>query len=115
MLPRIKQDLFNGRNTVVAKENKYFGGGFFKYYELEQYEETLANCKYNDGDLFNKASDKAYQDYVFMKDEKMLSALEIDYKNKKVNVDLNRLYPDIPGWPPKIPHLWPLENPPPES
>jgi hypothetical protein len=20
-----------------------------------------------------------------------------------------------PGWPPKIPHLWPLENPPPES
>ena len=29
-----------------------------------------------------------------MKDEKMLSALEIDYKNKKVNVDLNKLYPD---------------------
>ncbi|MHB8279672.1 MAG: hypothetical protein ACYDIA_18750 [Candidatus Humimicrobiaceae bacterium] len=32
---------------------------------------------------------------VFMKDEKMLSALEIDYKDNKVRVDLTKLYPDI--------------------
>jgi hypothetical protein len=30
-----------------------------------------------------------------MKDEKMLKALEIDYKNKKVKIDLSKLYPDI--------------------
>ena len=24
-------------------------------------------------------------------------------------------YRDTPGWPPKIPHLWPLENPPPSG
>ncbi|GAB4535128.1 MAG: hypothetical protein Fur0020_02300 [Thermodesulfovibrionia bacterium] len=30
-----------------------------------------------------------------MKDKKMLKALEIDYKNNKVKVDLNKLYPNI--------------------
>lgn len=83
------------RKPHLSKDVNWNGGGFFKYYELEQYEDTLKNCKYGAGDLFNKTSDKAYQDYVFMKDEKMLSALEIDYKNKKVKVDLNTLYPDI--------------------
>jgi 5-hydroxyisourate hydrolase-like protein (transthyretin family) len=32
---------------------------------------------------------------VFLKDEKMLKALEIDYENKKVNVDLSKLYENI--------------------
>jgi hypothetical protein len=30
-----------------------------------------------------------------MKDEKMLSALEIDYENNKVKIDLSKLYPNI--------------------
>jgi adenine specific DNA methylase Mod len=83
------------RKPHLSKDVNWNGGGFFKYYELEQYEDALKNCKYGDGDLFSKTSDKAYQDYVFMKDEKMLEALEIDYKNKKVKVDLTKLYPDI--------------------
>jgi hypothetical protein len=72
----------------------YQGGGFFKYYELEQYEEALANCKYEDGNLFNAPGKSPYQEYVFLKDEKMLKALEIDYENEKVKVDLNKLYPN---------------------
>ena len=83
------------RHPQLSRNINWNGGGFFKYYELEQYEDALKNCKYGAGDLFSKTSEKAYQDYVFMKDEKMLSALEIDYKNKKVKVDLNKLYPDI--------------------
>ncbi len=83
------------RKPHLSKDVNWNGGGFFKYYELEQYEDALRNCKYGTSDLFNKTSDKAYQDYVFMKDEKMLSALEIDYKNKKVKVDWNKFYPDI--------------------
>lgn len=83
------------RKPHLSKDVNWNGGGFFKYYELEQYEDALKNCKYGAGDLFSKTSDKAYQDYVFMKDEKMLSALEIDYNNKKVKVDLSKLYPDI--------------------
>ncbi len=34
-----------------------------------------------------------YQEYVFMKDEKMLKALEIDYEKDKAKVDLSKLYP----------------------
>ncbi len=70
-------------------------GVFFKYYELEQYEETLANCKYEDGDLFNTPGKSPYQEYVFLKDEKMLKALEIDHENDKVRVDLSKLYKNI--------------------
>jgi hypothetical protein len=82
----------------ISKEVKdYQGGGFFKYYELEQYEEALANCKYEDGDLFTVPNRSPYQEYVFMKDEKMLKALEIDYENNKVNVDLSKLYPNTPS------------------
>jgi len=83
------------RRSHLSKDINWQGGGFFKYYELEQYEEALANCKYEDGDLFNAPGRSPYQEYVFMKDEKMLKALEIDYKNNKVKVDLDKLYPNI--------------------
>jgi len=93
----ISKDLMPRRTSsdTPLKEGNYQGGGFFKYYELEQYEEALANCKYEDGDLFNSPSKTPYEEYVFMKDEKMLKALEIDYENEKVKVDLSQLYPNI--------------------
>ncbi len=83
------------RHPQLSRNINWQGGGFFKYYELEQYEEALANCKYGDNDLFNSPSKTPYQEYVFMKDEKMLKALEIDYKKEKVKVDLSKLYPNI--------------------
>jgi len=98
ILFRMKQVLAgNGKNepTGISKDVNWQGGGFFKYYELEQYEETLANCKYEDSDLFTSPSKTPYQEYVFMKDEKMLKALEVDYENNKVKVDLTKLYPNI--------------------
>ncbi len=95
VLPRMKKVLAYDKSGISKDIKEYQGGGFFKYYELEQYEETLANCKYEDGDLFTYPSKTPYQEYVFMKDEKMLSALDIDYENNKVNVDLSKLYPDV--------------------
>jgi len=83
------------RRSHLSKDINWQGGGFFKYYELEQYEEALANCKYEESDLFNSPSKTPYQQYVFMKDEKMLKAMEIDYENNKVKVDLTKLYPNI--------------------
>jgi len=83
------------RKPHLSKDVNWQGGGFFKYYELEQYEESLANCKYGDSDLFNKVNEKAYQDYVFMRDEKMLKILEIDNKAGKTKIDLKKLYPNI--------------------
>lgn len=95
VLPRMKKVLAYDKSGISKEVKDYQGGGFFKYYELEQYEETLANCKYEESDLFNSPSKTPYREYVFMKDEKMLKALEIDYEKEKVKVDLTKLYPNI--------------------
>ncbi|MEM4158663.1 MAG: site-specific DNA-methyltransferase [Candidatus Anstonellaceae archaeon] len=95
VLPRMKKVLAYDKSGISKEVKEYEGGGFFKYYELEQYEEALANCKYEDGDPFIKIGENPYEEYVFMKDQKMLRALEIDYKNNKVKVDLSKLYPNI--------------------
>jgi hypothetical protein len=62
---------------------------------LEQYEETLANTVYENHGLYNFGNKTPYEQYVFMKDEKMLKTLEIDYENGKVKVDLNKIYSNI--------------------
>lgn len=99
VLPRMKEALAGKGNHEpcgISKGVNWQGGGFFKYYELEQYEETLANCKYEEeGDLFQVPGRSPYEEYVFLKDEKLLKAMEIDYENKKINIDLSKLYPNI--------------------
>ena len=83
------------RRPHLSKDIDWAGGGFFKYYELEQYEETLANTVYKNHDMFIIKDKNPYEQYVFMKDEKMLRALEIDYENNKVKLNLEKLYPNI--------------------
>lgn len=94
-LPRMKKVLAYDKSGISKEVKEYQGGGFFKYYELEQYEEALARCIYQDSDLFSVPNRSPYEEYVFLKDEKLLDALEIDYKKNKVNVDLNKLYDNI--------------------
>lgn len=94
-LPRMKKVLFYDKGGISKEVKEYKGGGFFKYFELEQYEEALANCRYEDSDLFSVPGRSPYQEYVFMKDEKMLRALDIDYENNKVKVSLSELYSGI--------------------
>ena len=101
VLPRMKRVLFYDKSgiskekDVKEKYNQNKAGGFFKYYELEQYEDALRKTKYEDSDLFEIPNQSPYSQYVFMKDKKMLDALEIDYKNNKVKVNLSKLYSDI--------------------
>jgi adenine specific DNA methylase Mod len=79
----------------ITKDVNWQGGGFFKYYELEQYEDALRQVKYDDADLFSDPSKDAYNQYVFLRDLKMLEALEVDAKKNKVKVDLSKLYDGI--------------------
>jgi adenine specific DNA methylase Mod len=101
VLPRMKRVLaydksgISKEKDVKEKYNKDKAGGFFKYYELEQYEDTLRKVKYEDSDLFENPYKDPYNQYVFMRDLKMLFALKIDYENNKVKVDLSKLYPNI--------------------
>ncbi len=83
------------RRSHLSKDIDWQGGGFFKYFELEQYEDTLRRVKYEDSTLFDNPYEDPYNQYVFMKDLKMLQALEIDYENNKVKVDLSKLYKNI--------------------
>lgn len=101
ILPRMKKVLaYDKRGISKEKDvkenyNPQNAGGFFKYYELEQYEGTLRKVKYEDSDLFDDPYEDPYNQYIFMRDSKMLEALEIDYKNNKVKVDLSKLYKNI--------------------
>jgi hypothetical protein len=88
--------VLNYDKSGISKEVKeYKGGGFFKYYELEQYEDTLRQVKYGEGDLFDDPNKDPYSQYMFLRDEKCLKPVNIDKKTNSVNVDLNKLYPNI--------------------
>ncbi len=101
VLPRMKKVLaydksgISKEKDVKEKYNEKNAGGFFKYYELEQYEDTLRRVKYEDADLFSNPYQDIYNQYIFMRDLKMLHALEINYDNNKVKVDLTKLYENI--------------------
>ena len=98
ILFRMKQVLCaHGKNEPcgISKEVNWQGGGFFKYYKLEQYDQSLKNTTYSDGDIFSMPGESPYSSYVFMKDQKMLQTLEVNYKKNKVDVDLNKIYPAI--------------------
>lgn len=88
-LPRMKKVLA-GDKTGISKDDdvNWKGGGFFKYYELEQFEDALRLAKYNpkEGNLAN---------INFQKDEKLLDAIEIDRENEQVKIHFETLYPDV--------------------
>lgn len=97
-LVRMKEVLAGNGNHEpcgISKEVKWKGGGFFKYYELEQYEDALRKVKYEGSNLFEDPHQDPFNQYVFMRDLKMLKALEVDYKNNKVKVDFSKLYKNI--------------------
>ncbi|MCX7759284.1 MAG: site-specific DNA-methyltransferase, partial [bacterium] len=95
IIPRIKKVAYSikWKNGKPLDSNGI--GIFLKYYELEQYEETLARTVYENHDMFIVGNKNPYEQYVFLKDQKMLYSLEIDYQENKVKVDLNKIYPNI--------------------
>ncbi|MGC8870540.1 MAG: site-specific DNA-methyltransferase, partial [Brevinematia bacterium] len=101
VLPRMKKVLaydktgISKEKDVKEKYNENNAGGFFKYFELEQFEQTLRNMKYSDDEPFLAPGEDPYNQYIFMKDLKLLEALEVDYKKNKVKVDLSKLYNNI--------------------
>jgi len=94
VLPRMK-GVLAGDPSGISKQVNWRGGGFFKYYAVEQYEDTLRHVKYDDSDLFDDPNKDPYHQYVFLRDLKMLEALKVDTKKNKVKVDLSKLYDGI--------------------
>lgn len=92
VIPRLKTVIVGDMKPKLSEDTNWQGGGFIKYYELEQYEEVLSRAKFrwqgNEG--INQV-----EQYSFMQDQKLLDAIEIDYSNKNAKVVFENLYPDV--------------------
>ena len=96
VLPRLKK-VISGHQSGISKNKdvNYKGGGVFKYYTLEQYEETLRNSRYEDGEQLELDSMKSpFEQYVFFGDDKLAHAVNPS-KNGTLEINLQDLYPDI--------------------
>jgi adenine specific DNA methylase Mod len=87
------------RGSTLSKEINWQGGGFFKYYDLEQYENALNKVKYSDSQDTIFDTRNPFANYVFRTDSKLADVLEIS-KNTKgdeniVNLDFSKLYENI--------------------
>lgn len=84
------------RYAHLSKDINWKGGGFFKYYELEGYEDALRRAEYRtDARPLKKAYENPYEQYVFLADPKMLKALEVEAEEDRVRVNFSNLYDDI--------------------
>jgi adenine-specific DNA-methyltransferase len=95
LLPRIKKVVFADRWRDGKAQNGQGVSHFVKYFQLEQYEDALRRAKYEEADLFDDPNKEPYHQFVFLRDLKMLEALEVDTKKNAVKVDLGRLYDGI--------------------
>lgn len=95
LLPRIKKVAFSEKWKDGKAQNGQGISHFVKYYQLEQYEDALRRARYQDSDLFENPYQEPYSQYVFLRDLKMLEALEVDVQSNGVNVDLSKLYQNI--------------------
>lgn len=95
IMPRIKKVAFSDRwKNGKAQAGKGISH-FAKCFDLEQYEDTLRRSHYEDGDLFESSDRDPYNQYVFMRDRKMLDALDIDAEHNQVKVDFSKLYDGV--------------------
>lgn len=76
IIPRMKK-VVAGFQSGISKEVEFKGGGAFRYYELESYEESLSNCEY----VLDKDSIIDYR-----KSRKLIKALN---KGEAINLDMN--------------------------
>ncbi|TAE02085.1 MAG: site-specific DNA-methyltransferase, partial [Bacteroidetes bacterium] len=92
IVPRLKKVCFSDQWKDGKAQPKGKGvSQFFKYFSLEQYEETLALSKYEDK---NPLPDNIYSQYLFFKDLK-LAPLAFENDSAEFRVDLRSLHPKI--------------------
>ena len=80
------------RSSTLSQDINWQGGGFFKYYEFEQYEDTLNKMKYKN-DALVSFEDDIYNQYVFFSDKKLTDFVAVNEKDIKINFD--SLYENI--------------------
>ena len=95
LLPRIKKVVYSKDWKDVKPVSREGSSHFLKYYTLEQYEETLRNSRYKDGEQLEIDSTRSpFEQYVFFGDDKLAHAVKPS-KNGELDINLQDLYPDI--------------------
>lgn len=95
VLMRMKTVISGDFRTKLSEDINWKGGGIFKYYELEQYEETLDNSVYEGQQSFlDRKIPEVYSQYIFFNDKKMIGNIKIN-SDDKINFDLNSIYDEI--------------------
>lgn len=105
VIPRLKK-VIAGFQSGISKETEYKGGGAFRYYELESYEEALANCEYvlkigndkkinsipyNINDYYNENID-FYEGIIdYRKSRKLIKKLNKS-ENKPITINMSAEY-----------------------
>jgi adenine-specific DNA-methyltransferase len=96
VIPRIKKAVFSDKwKDGKAQPDGKGISHFVKYYELEQFEDTLRRVHYDEDDIFSPPADEDPCQYLFLRDLKMLEALEVNLEQGTVQVDLGSLYANI--------------------
>ena len=104
-IPRIKKAIFSSEWDKGKPKKNNGISHFMKYFELEQYEETLMKSKYKDeGYLLTNIDDSPYEQYIFMRDDKLSYCIdtskiedkgELDISDNDISIDLSKLYNNI--------------------
>lgn len=85
IIPRLKK-ILSGFQSGISKNVSYKGGGVFKYYELESYEQVLKTAVYFDTpNEYLKLGGKD----AFLFDERLSDCVNID---DEITLDLTKLY-----------------------
>ncbi len=95
LLPRVKKVVYSKDWKDGKPVSREGVSHCFKYYSLEQYEETLRNVRYQDGEQLEIDSAKSpFEQYVFFGDDKLAYACQFA-KDDTIEINLQSLYPDV--------------------
>lgn len=92
VIKRMKSVVMGDFMPKLSEDLHWQGGGFFKYYELEQYEDALNKAVYSD-DNDSIYSNNAFTQYVFFADKKLTDVLDVSKDEFEINFDT--LYENI--------------------
>jgi len=94
IIPRIKKLCYSDKWKEGKAKDGQGISHFFKYYVLEQYEDTLRNMKYKNSSpksIFD--AKKPFEQYVFYADQKFADVLTVD--SDRLEIDFEKLYANI--------------------
>ena len=95
ILPRLKTVVFGDIRPKLSEDTFWRGGGVFKYYQLEQYEDVLAKSEYLDIPTNENTLSGNLDTYLFSTSQKLLKAIEINYDKKEAKIVFEKLYENV--------------------